>query len=102
MPPFEDFKKWVTVAERVTSTTAIIILVFWLIWQNTGDRAKALEAAKANAQDAAGAAREAVKLLEGHTKLSSEETAIGHMIWVQICLNTAKNREEINQCLNFR
>lgn len=99
----EELRKWVAVFERVTSTTAIILLVLYFVWHNTGERNQALFAAKASAEESAAVGRIVKTLMEGHVKMASEESAISRMILVQICINTAgHDRQAINQCANYR
>lgn len=99
----EEVRKWAQVFERVTSTTAIILLVLWFVYQNTGDRNQAVYAAKASAEEAAAISREVQKLVSEHTKFTSEDIAASRMLLIQICINTAQgDREAIHQCANYR
>lgn len=99
----EELKKWISVFERVTSTTAVILLVIYLVWQNTGDRNQVIFAAKAGAEEAVMVSRANKEMLEGHIKMSSEDSSVTRMILIQICINTAQgDRQIITQCANYR
>lgn len=99
----DEIKKWIGVAKDLTSTTAVIILVLYLVYQVTGNRNDAIYAAKASAEEAVAVSRQIADSLSKHIGMTSEEMSSMKMILVQICVNTAYgDKEAIRQCLNYR
>lgn len=99
----EDVKRWIQIFERVTSTTAIILLVLWFVYQNTGDRNQALYEARVNAEEAVKVTRVLREEISAHVRMASEEASVSRMILIQICINTANgDRTIIALCGNYR
>ena len=92
----DDIYKTIRIIKDLTSTSVLIIIVIYLVWNNTGDRNSAIYGAKASAE-------EAVNIGRGIAKVVSEDSSINRMILIQICVNTARgNSDIINQCTNYR
>ncbi len=99
----EEARKWAAAAKDITATTALIIIVLWLVYQSTGARNEALYAAKASVEEAVNILRRNEELVRGHAKMASEDSSLMHMIMIQICINSADgDRAKINVCLNYR
>lgn len=99
----EELKKWVSLIKDVTSTSAIILIVLYLVWSNTGDRNQIMMQAKVSAEESVAVGRTNKLLLEGLGKIVAEDSALNRMILIQICINTANgDRQIINQCANYR
>lgn len=99
----EEIGKWVRVLKDITSTTAIIGMVLFMVYQNFGAHARAVEGARASAEEGVLVARAIKDAMSDHTKLTSEESSMLKMILIQICLNTAQgDRQAIQQCANYR
>lgn len=99
----EDVAKVFKILKDVTSTTAIIGIVLFLVYQNFGEHARAVEGAKASAEESVMVGRAVREALSGHVTMTSEDSSILKMILLQICINTAQgDREQIRQCTNYR
>ena len=99
----EELNKWTSAANKITASTAVIMIAGLLLWQTLGDRNQAIYAARASAEESVAIVRTIKEEFKEHSRMTSEDSSVLRMLLIQICVNTAdRDRQAINQCLNYR